>query len=271
MIAYTLNRDDREDRWLAYKKAMLKAGFKESELFRQSAHHVDDYKNRRHLCDEGAKEFPEFFNFHKDKSWPAYGHIIATWGWLKMLTAVAGMSALEFAVMTPDDYALKRQKTELTRILHELGDVQILQLAYHDCDFIHEHISENWKRLLPKRVQRTERHAWLPVWKDMCMGASNIYVVTPAGAQLILDYFKHTPLNEEHILYGLAHEWAPKGTYSVVENSIKEDGLVPMVKNGWVRSLNLETGGKVSDLIEYYSVSAEDWHKKPKLIKKETH
>ena len=272
MIAYTLNREDRPDRWKLFKDKMLDAGFTDKEVKCQSAYLVEDYENRTHLCEEGAKEFPDFFNFHIGKVWPSYGHIVATWGWLKMLTHVASMQQqLDYALMTPDDYALKRPLSMLLDLIYGLGDVQILQLAYHDSNFVHGHIKEHWERLLPKRVIKYERVGNYPVWKDMCMGASNIYVCSPKGAQLILDYFKQTPLNEEHILYGLAHELAPVGTYSVIENSLEETGLVEMKKNAWIQSLNTQTDGKVSDLIDYYLVSNADYHCKPKVKEKDGH
>lgn len=270
MIAYTLNRNDRPDRWKIYQKAMLDVGFECHEILRQPAKLVEDYENRQHLCDEAAKEFPEFYKFHRDKWWPPYGHLVCTWGWLKMLEHVASMETLDYAVLTCDDYALKRPLAALKWILDVLGDVQILQLSYQKCDWIFDQVQSTFNVSLPRRVIRFERVGIYPVWRGTGMGAADNYVVSPKGAQLILDHMMDCSyVNSEHALYLLDHLRAPKGTYSMVENNMNEDGLTEMKKNAWIQSLNSQTSGNFSDLNEYYTVSATDIKNKPKLQEKE--
>ena len=275
MHAYTLNRDDRPDRWKIYKETMLAMGFEESELHRQTAYLAEDYKDRNDLCDQASVDFPEYFKIQRGKIWPSYGHIVTTWGWLHILKKVAGMS-VEFVFMSPDDYALKRPKQEVLDLcyeLYELSDVKVLQLAYHNCDFVHVHVRNTFQKNLPHRVKKLERPAPAvsAVWKGTGMGAADICVMSPQGAKMVLDYMCESPyVNFEHVLYALDHEKAPTGTYSVVENNINENGNVLMQKNAWIQHLIEKTSGKASDLEEYYAVDANDWgHNKPKLREKD--
>ena len=271
MHAYTLNRDDRPDRWELYKAAMQEMGFEEGEIHRQPAYLVEDYANREELCDRAAADFPEFFNAQRDRKWPAYGHIVTTWGWMHILRNVASMIDVDFVFMSPDDYALKRPKQQVIDLCYRLGDVKILQFAYHYCDFVHEHLRRHYQKSLPRRVQKLERPRNMSaVWKGTGMGAADICVMSPEGAQLVLDYMCESPyVNFEHILYALDHEKAPTGTYSVVENNMNEDGNVLMQKNAWIQHLIDKTDGKASDLDEYYLMDAADWHNKPKVREKD--
>ena len=70
MKAFTLNRDDRPDRWELYQQQMYSVGFNDKELRRHSAYLVEDYENREHLCEVASKDFPEFFNAQRRKTWP---------------------------------------------------------------------------------------------------------------------------------------------------------------------------------------------------------
>lgn len=265
MQALTLNRSDRPDRWELYQSAMREVGFSDGELHRQEAYLVEDYANRADLCDQASAAFPEFFGFQRDKTWPAYGHIVTSWGWLQMLKTVSESDG--YFMVSPDDYALKRPKSRLIELIEKLGDVRILQLAYHHCDFVHAEVARHYNRLLFKRVKKFAR-VGRDVWRGTGMGAADIFVVNPEGAQLILDYLKVEPfVNVEHVLYALDHSRSPSGTYSVIENNLDEDGLVEMTKNAWVRHLIGETDGKVSDLVDYYTTY--DGDPKPKVEEKD--
>ena len=265
MQAWTLNRADRPDRWKLYKAAMMEADFAESELHRQEAYLVEDYADRAELCDKAAKDFPEFFSFQRDKVFPSDGHIVTSWGWMQMLKAVS--EADGYFLLCPDDYALKRPKSRLVELVEKLGDVKILQLAYHECDHLHFEMDLHFDHTLPRRVQRWER-VGRDVWRGTGMGAADIFVASPEGAQLILDYMKAEPyVNVEHILYALDHSLCPSGTYSVIENNMEESGLVEMKKNAWIRHLISEADGKASDLEDYYMVNADD--NKPNVQEKD--
>ena len=269
MHAYTVNRDDRPDRWEIYQQVMCEMGFEKNELHRFSAYCVEDYETRADMCDQAAKDFPEYFNFHRDKKWPSYGLVLVTWCWMHVLKKVSEMD-VDFVFMAPDDYAFKRPKARVVDLCEKLGDVKILQLAYHKCDFVHSHVKRDHQIILPYRMQSPKRAGNLPVWKGMGLGSADVFVASPQGAKELLDYMCESPsVNFENVLYAFHHEKAPTGTYSVIENNIGENGNVLMQKNAWIQHLIDRTDGKVSDLDEYYSVSSADWYNKPKVREKD--
>ena len=256
--AFTLNRDDRIDRWNAYQQQMHAVGFSDTQLRRYSAYLVEDYENRDHLCEEASKDFPVYFKAQKGKTWPPYGHLVCTWGCLKAIRDIAEGSG--YVMFSCDDYALKQKKWILEETVESLKNVNCLLLAYHCVDYVHRNVQNSYGVNLPKRLIKRKRSSQSRlVWEGTGFGSSENFVLSPEGAQLILRYMNEWPyMFVEPVVYWLYHSWNPKGFYSVVGNSLKEDGLVVMKKNEWITHLVDNTAGKFSDLSAYHDYTEKD-------------
>lgn len=258
MKAFTLNRDDRPDRWQLYQQQMYAVGFNDKELRRYSAYLVEDYENREHLCEVASQDFPEFFNAQRGKTWPPYGHLVCTYGCLHALRDIANSTG--YVMFSCDDYALKKTKWQLEQTVEALKDVNCLLLAYHCVEYVHWNVRDQYGVALPRRVIRRKRSKRCPlVWEGTGFGSSESFVLSPEGAQILLRYMREKPyMFLEPVVYWLYHDWNPKGFYSIVENDFRESGIVIMRNNAWIEHLVKKTPGKVSDLEDYHDYTEKD-------------
>ena len=252
MKAYYINRNDRLDRNYLFRGAMAATGFRPENLIRVIAKHKEDYPTRQILCDAAAADgFPEFFGYQRDKIWPGYGHLVCSWSVMRCWRTIANSG--ETAIQLLDDYYLKKDISELQQLINDLGDVQILQLAWHTRDDVF--FKDEYKLGLPYRAEEPERSQKSDhVYVGAARGCSDwALVLSPEGAQLLLDYMRLQPyLNTECVITGLHFAFKEiRGIYSIVQNNPKVNGTVELQPedNYWIGHLVAYTEGDMSDLI----------------------
>ena len=257
IVAHTLNRLDRLDRWLLYKGAMAASGFEPSALTRHIAVNKEDYRDQGELCEAGAVEFPEYFNFHKDSKteYPGFGHLVCTWGTLRAWSTIAEGDSV--AIFTCDDYYLKARKRKLEKLVSTLENVNIIQLAHHARDdiFFYDTYGLN---LSYKFGQYKISELSQEVYEGMGHSSSESHLLSPYGASCLLEYLTAYPkLNAEPASQGMYQAFLNgdfkyvEGVYSVVHNDISENGLVVMQNNRWIGHLIEYSEGAKSDLREW--------------------
>lgn len=252
MKVYYVNRSDRDDRNYLFRGAMAAAGFRPKSLNRVIAMHKEDYPDRDILCDAAAADgFPEFFLYQKGQTWPGYGHLVCSWSVMRCWRMIAEQD--DVAIQFLDDYYLRVDKKELQRLLEVLDGFKIIQLAWHTRDDVFFEDKYNLK--LPYRADELKIS---PVSSEVYIGAGHgcsdwALVLTPEGAQLILDYMKYHPeLNTECALTGMHHAFRSiGGIYSVRDNNPEVIGTTVLKPddNKWVGHLVEFTNKQQSDLI----------------------
>lgn len=252
MKAYYVNRSDRLDRNYLFRGAMAAAGFRPDDLVRVIAKHKEDYPTRESLCDAASADgFPEFFGYQRDKPWPGYGHLVCSWSVMRCWRQIA--AGHEIALQLLDDYYLRQHVSALEALVEQLGDVKILQLAWHTRDDVF--FLDQYDLALPYEPQTLVLSAKTPeVYVGAGHGCSDwALVLSPEGAARILDYMKYHPyLNTEVAVTGLHYTFNQVGgIYSVANQNPKVNGTVELQPqdNYWVGHLIAYTTERASDLI----------------------
>ena len=249
MKAYYVNRLDRTDRHFLFRGAMAAAGFHQDDLIRVVAKNKEDYPTRERLCDAAADDgFPEFFNYQKHDGYPGYGHLICTWSVMRCWRMIAEQE--DVAIQFLDDYYLRKSELELGTLIAPLTDLQILQLAWHERDDVW--FLNAYDLPIQYKLEKLERSDKQPaVYKGAAQGCSDwANVLSPSGAQLLLDFMKlHPYVNTELTLTGLHHTFRQtEGIYSLADQNSKVNGTVVLRDNPWVGHLVEYTDGYHSDL-----------------------
>ncbi len=255
MKAYYVNRFDRNDRNYLFRGAMAAAGFRPEELVRHVAKHKEDYPTRESLCDAASADgFSEFFGYQRCQTWPGYGHLVCSWSVMRCWREIADGS--EMAIQLLDDYYLKKKKSQLMELIDKIGDVKILQLAWHTRDDVF--LLNKYDLNIAYEIQELRICENVP---DVYIGASHggsdwANVLSPEGAAVLLDYMRYHPyLNTECVLTGLHHTFCQaEGIYSVVANDPGETGTMVLRNNAWVGHLVEYTDGDMSDLIGTHEI-----------------